>query len=125
MFRRESQRQNVEEDRRGYGGRFEESDCGSEAWEEIESPEKGQGTRTDLTSGKSTGSETREKVGEKIVGRDDFEERDCGPRRLPHVTHRGGEHSHGSKSRGVRLKKPRKGPDGEASYHVRLQSPAQ
>lgn len=28
MFRRESQRQNVEEDRRGYGGRFEERACG-------------------------------------------------------------------------------------------------
>ena len=34
-FDENPQRQNVEEDRRGYGGRFEESDCGSEAWEKL------------------------------------------------------------------------------------------
>ena len=192
MFRRESQRQNVEEDRRGYGGGsrsptvevkhppvilphpqivpFEESDCGGEAWEELESEKatERQGERIESkehsgnSTGKSDNGETREKVGEKIVGRDRLggeracggagqnapikkcirrgasvivficevvyrcakskrwrfahrhrlreeracgklskptklstEERGCGPRRLPHVSRRGGEHSHG------------------------------
>ena len=34
-----------------------------------------------------------EKINADVSGR--FEERACGPSRLPHVSHRGGEHSHG------------------------------
>jgi hypothetical protein len=85
-FDENPQRQNVEEDRRGYGGRFEESDCGSEAWEELES-EKAKGRKKEATGHTQKFAEAEsgeakekaaEKVGEKIGGRDRFEESDCG-----------------------------------------------
>ena len=171
-----------EEDRRGYGGRFEESDCGSEAWKEYpsgkqfqveslsteEKRESGNPSQVtkfsteERTCGKlrkvtQLSTEEKRESGklDKVVqlsteGRDNVkrvqvnelsteecdngkltqvcelstEERGCGPRRLPHVSRRGGEHSHGYRLWGVRLKNPVRGQTGESPNHVRLQSPA-
>ena len=67
-FDENPQRQNGEEDRRGYGGRFEERGCGGEAWEELEreKAKERKGERTDLTQNFAEGDkgEAKERMSE-------------------------------------------------------------
>ena len=121
-FDENPQRQNVEEDRRGYGGRFEERACGKLSkptkLSTEEKRESGKLRKVVQLSTEERDNVKRVRVNElsteerengNLVQMDQLstedsvkefgqkslstEERACGPRRLPHVSRRGGEHS--------------------------------